>query len=86
VPISLASARTHRLGDDDQVDDWNVGDDRERGLPRATEPVNEDAGGFWAPGATRIKKVLASALIAIAAMFVAWHVYELALGFLRARS
>jgi hypothetical protein len=68
------------------VDDWTLGDDGERGLPRATEPVNDDAGGFWAPGATRIKRLLASALIAGAAIFVAWHVYELALGFLRALS
>jgi hypothetical protein len=86
APISIASARTDRLGEDDLVDDWNLGDDGGRGLPRARESVSEDEGGFWAPGATRIKKVLASALIALAAIFVAWHVYELVVGFLRALS
>ena len=68
------------------MDDWNLGDDGERVLPRATESVNEESRGFWAPGATRNKKLLASALIACAAIFIAWHVYELASGFLRALS
>jgi len=67
------------------VSDWNFGDEGERGLQRGAAPVDDDDGsGFWAPGATRPRKILASVLILLAATFVAWHAYELVLGFFRA--
>jgi hypothetical protein len=67
------------------VGDWTFGDESKHELGEAPTPVNDaDGSRFWARGATRPRKILVLILILFAAAFVAWHVYELVVGFRRA--